>query len=316
MRSSDVTYFSAFHARTAFPLPHLHSLLSLSLPRLQPKPQMPQKHPLYYFEDGNITFLLTDCGILYRLYKGLLALDAGYFKTLLSLKPEHQEEGLDDSRPIEIPSTSQVDFDRFLNFLMWHQLPEDDLDVLISVLNLGYFFELEVAQVHAGAALESHPNFKPALQLSLGLKNTVKEWTEKGFRALVALPHSQLTEGEVDLLGLWPYHVLMRTKSEIMTHHQCVSFSPPAVVHHVLFCDGTAACEYAWRREWWNGVAKCLLYPDKSISDSEVLGMLVEVEILDMHVRCKEGTMQWILQKGVLTREEKIISRSLRSLLP
>lgn len=187
---------------------------------------------------------------------------------------------------------------------------------MISVLNLGYFFDFEAAQVQAGAALENHPDFKPALQLNLGLKNTINEWTEKAFRTLVSIPHSQLTLGEVDVMGLWAYHVLMRTKSDIMTHRQCVAFSPPSVVHHVLFCHETAACEHAWQREWWNGVARCLLHPDKSICDSQVLEMLAGVEILDMDEKCKLSTVAWIRARGVLTREEKIISRSLRDLLP
>lgn len=69
---------------------------------------------------------------------------------------------------------------------------------LVTVLNLGYFFDLECTQYNACISLEQHSGFSVAMRFTLGIKNMLTNQIDAGFCKLIQHP----LKSNVELLGL------------------------------------------------------------------------------------------------------------------
>lgn len=93
-----------------------------------------ENHEMYYFEDGNVTFLVCRvCFIqpewysyfhqventLYRLHRSFFEQNSEIFADMFTVEPAEGEdpEGTTDDIPITLADQSKDDFDRFLSFI-------------------------------------------------------------------------------------------------------------------------------------------------------------------------------------------------------
>ena len=193
-------------------------------------------------------------------------------------------------------------------------LPLDNESALTAILNLGHFFQYESAQREARAALEKLLSFGPVAKYVLGLRNGIKEWVAAGFRELVTPTiNRKFTHAEVECMGLFPYHAVNDTRGDIETHRRSIAYSVP-IIEHAPTCPFFLECELGWKREWKTKVALHLMHPDEPLPGQQVLSLLEEVEINDVHKACKDQMVQRIRQAGILTHEDVITERVLQSL--
>ncbi|KAH9886214.1 hypothetical protein C8Q73DRAFT_715777 [Cubamyces lactineus] len=272
------------------------------------------RHSTYYLFDGNVVLLLSASNTLYCLHRSTLSMDSGCFETLFLLPPESALEGTDDDHPVVIPNICSRDFDYLLDYKLRHSLPLDNQEALISVLNLGHFFQIAAAEADARRALEQSPGFSAALQYALGMKNRINDWIKAGFKKLVILPIDSLSAVDIELMGLPAYHALVSTKARIEAHRKYMAYVPPPIEHSPS-CPFDIPCKFGWEREWKSGVSRLLLHPELHISGAQVLENLEAVKINDVHEECKQLTLGRLRRGEVLTREDTLVREAIRSLL-
>ena len=187
---------------------------------------------------------------------------------------------------------------------------------MTTVLRLGHFFQYEVAQEAAAAALERVPSFNAISKYALGLKFGIPRWVVSGFKELVSPgTHRQLTCEEVERLELMPYHAIVQTQARIEAHRRLIAYSIPAICH-IKGCPSELDCSIAWKLEWKNKVAPHLMHPESATSGRQVLLLLEMEEIHEVHSGCRLEMVERMRRSGILTHEEQIIEEALRSLAP
>lgn len=187
---------------------------------------------------------------------------------------------------------------------------------MTTVLRLGHFFQYEVAQEAAAAALERVPSFNAISKYALGLKFGIPRWVVSGFKELVSPgTHRQLTCEEVERLELMPYHAIVQTQARIEAHRRLIAYSIPAICH-IKGCPSELDCSIAWKLEWKNKVAPHLMHPESATSGRQVLLLLEMEEIHEVHSGCRLQMVERMRRSGILTHEEEIIEQALRSLAP
>ena len=196
------------------------------------------------------------------------------------------------------------------------RLPRDNENALTIILRLGHFFQYEVAQVEAAAALEQLSSFSDISRFVLGLKFGIRSWVVRGFTNLVTPgTHRPLTCAEVERLELMPYHAIMQTQASIEAHRRLIAYSIPKMCH-AKGCPSELDCGLAWKLEWKNKVAAHLMHPEEAVSGREVLLMLEKEEIHEVHQPCRLGMVDRMRSSGILTYEEQIIENALKMLAP
>jgi hypothetical protein len=195
------------------------------------------------------------------------------------------------------------------------RITDDDLtpDLLVSVLKLSAFFQIEDGRKFAIARLPVLTGFHPAEQLALAILYDVEAWIEPAFRLLIDTPCDDLNYTHIGRLGLRVYHIITKTKCKIDEHHRTLAFCPPDAVHGID-CFSPNFCSDSWSTEWSNGIAKQMLHPDVRCSGPQILSAIQEIKIPGMCMSCQTATLRWIEENGGLLREGQFIAEGLQEL--
>ncbi|KAJ7596037.1 hypothetical protein C8J56DRAFT_1116439 [Mycena floridula] len=152
-----------------------------------------QRHPRFYFPDGNVVFLVENT--LYNLYRYFfMSRDSPVFRTLFSLPGEKKDEGdrqiegTGDRNPIILEGISSHDFDRFLSvpYPLTFTAPENQTaEEWISVLNLASKWDFESIRELAIAHLELlMPSNRHVDRITVGHKYEISSWLVSAYMAL------------------------------------------------------------------------------------------------------------------------------------
>ncbi|KAI0001020.1 hypothetical protein BJV77DRAFT_972136 [Russula vinacea] len=143
------------------------------------------QHKRFFFEDGNITFLVD--GILYRVHRYFFCRDSNIFKTRLSRLPVRETSSLP---VISIENVKSQDFDAFLSILYpldFNSLEEHSFEELSSILDLS----TPIRRLNPPT---------PHQRLILGRKCAVDQWIPIALQELCERPQP-LTPDEARLMG-------------------------------------------------------------------------------------------------------------------
>ncbi|TFY61353.1 hypothetical protein EVJ58_g4560 [Rhodofomes roseus] len=86
---------------------------------------VPQRHERYYFDDGNVIFLVEDT--LYNVHRYFLKRDSPVFQTMFSQPSGTSGEGESDDNPITLEGIKSADFANFLSCIYPLNLWQGDL---------------------------------------------------------------------------------------------------------------------------------------------------------------------------------------------
>lgn len=192
-------------------------------------------------------------------------------------------------------------------------LPTDDETALVAVLNLGHFFQVPAAQADARRALEGLPVFRAALRYRLGLKNMIVDWVSSGYRELVLGSLREISAEDIMAMGVAAYHAVVVTKFDIEAHRKYLAYDPPCA-QHVPTCYSTMECDRGWAWHWKRKVTPYFMHPEEWFSGASLLDKLYTVELNDMNQDCLRRTLDWVRDNGAMTKEDVMITESIRSL--
>ncbi|KIM76793.1 hypothetical protein PILCRDRAFT_91427 [Piloderma croceum F 1598] len=135
-------------------------------------PAGPKHHPKYYFEDGNIIFLVEND--LFCIHRHFFVRESVVFRDMLSF-PSGSEtftEGQSDDRPIVLQNVKSIDFER----MVWifyngnhydYTASAEEWSSIISLTHMWQFEHMCEAAFRAYAAL---PNVSPAEKITMSQK--------------------------------------------------------------------------------------------------------------------------------------------------
>lgn len=118
-----------------------------------------KRHPVYYFEDGNVIFLVEET--LFKIHRFFFVRDSVIFRSMFTLPPGEGKvvEGLTDDHPITLMGVKALDFER----LLWVFYPVEFGEYLASVnewcsiLQLAHQWEFDAVRRLAVAKLNALP---------------------------------------------------------------------------------------------------------------------------------------------------------------
>ncbi|KAF7973580.1 hypothetical protein HWV62_14862 [Athelia sp. TMB] len=138
---------------------------------------MEKKHPLYYFKDGNLKFLIEER--LYNVHRYFFERDSSYFRSIFE-----NSVGTDDS-PVVISNLSCADFDEFLAILYpvdFRRPTEKTTPQWTSILHLSAKWEFESIKLLAIDNLTA--NAVPVDKIVLGRRYGISEWLPGAYEAV------------------------------------------------------------------------------------------------------------------------------------
>jgi len=142
-------------------------------------------HKRFFFEDGNITFLVD--GILYRVHRYFFCRDSNEFKKRLSRLPT--QEGATSPGPVvSLENVKSKDFDALLSVLypLNFNVPDEySFEELSSILDLSTRWGFTSIRDLAIRCLKPP---SPHQRLILGRKYSVKQWILPALQALCERP--------------------------------------------------------------------------------------------------------------------------------
>ncbi|KDQ05538.1 hypothetical protein BOTBODRAFT_182471 [Botryobasidium botryosum FD-172 SS1] len=203
------------------------------------------RHPLYYFNDGSITFRVENT--LFRVQRSKLILLSEFFKDLLTAEKMGDDgEGQSDDCPIEIPDTSAVDF---ANLVWWLYTPastgpssEVTTEIAYSILVLSHKFQFPLGLQYAIGVLQTHElALRPAERLHVARRQIVPHWLRPAVLELVQGQMANLTSADAQLLGVETVRLISLAHADIEQVRKGVtSFSP--LQGHSLYCHNEDEC--------------------------------------------------------------------------
>ncbi|KAA1470498.1 hypothetical protein DENSPDRAFT_702354 [Dentipellis sp. KUC8613] len=140
-----------------------------------------EKHPRFYFDDGNVTFLVGDT--LYRVHRYFFQRDSTHFANLLLGHP--LSEATDASGPIALDDVECNEFDALLSILYpvdFHECEVKTVDAWTAILRLSTKWSFASIRKLAIARLE--PIASAVDKVVLGRTYTIDAWLRPGFVAL------------------------------------------------------------------------------------------------------------------------------------
>ncbi|KAM5543958.1 hypothetical protein V8D89_002575, partial [Ganoderma adspersum] len=245
---------------------------------------------------------------LYKLLQSQLAQQLDHFSALFSLKPIDPGEGMSDTNPIILPGVTASEFDHICAFItgQFNNIVEE----LASLLNLGTFLQMSRPRTYAIRQLNAQPSWSPFLKLHLSIHNQISEWVQDAFCHIVHnIPLDDITIDNMLCIGGPAYWAIVRAKTRILEHRLLLMFNWPEATHSPTMCHLSTACGIAWKSEWWYMFTKCILYPEKKISPTEVTNTQY------MQDECKALTIQAVREDGGLEQSKEIIEEALSTLV-
>ncbi|KZP20410.1 hypothetical protein FIBSPDRAFT_1022589 [Athelia psychrophila] len=133
------------------------------------------RHPQYYFEDGNVVFLIEDT--LYNVHRYFFARDSTHFRALF--------QDTDTSHPCAMSDVSCTDFDEFLAILYptdFRRPTEKTTAQWTSILHLAAKWGFENIKLLAIDSLTA--NATPIDKIVLGRRYGITEWLAGAYEAV------------------------------------------------------------------------------------------------------------------------------------
>ena len=127
------------------------------------------------------------------------------------------------------------------------------------------------------------------------------------------MPALTLSLDDIVCIGIVAFHYLVQTKSRIEQLKKGIAYHPPEAINDPE-CNSPLHCDYSWKKEWWNGLAKFLLHPDAGLMGHEILAELEKVKIPGMCDACQTLTVAWIKEWKVFLKDEEYISDTISNL--
>ncbi|KAJ7718881.1 hypothetical protein DFH07DRAFT_784807 [Mycena maculata] len=313
-------------------------------------PVVLKRHPTLYMDDGSIIIRTErqSAGIVYNLYRGLLANKSGFFaglfdlplvvdpgqcappagtgyKTLKEIAEARGLDGLTDATALVLPDKVEADdLDHLFEFIFnMKSYGADEIRPLLSlcaILKLSHFFDVETGMQHAIYYLSTHPHLSAPLRLYLACTYDVDEWISKAFKKLMKIPIETLSANDEALIGSWAYKLLVRTHAKVDQHRHALAFGPPLVKHEVD-CYAHLQCERAWADAWFgraggSGMVSALLHT--KTPGSVLYSTMGKFQVPGMRDVCRVSTLSSLEdtqeKKSGLKKEEVYIEQAIMEL--
>ncbi|KAF7981377.1 hypothetical protein HWV62_33857 [Athelia sp. TMB] len=154
-------------------------------------------HPRYFFEDGNIVFLVEET--FYNVHRYFFARDSAHFRSTLRVEGS---PGADEFNPYALSDVTCADFDEFLAILYptdFLHPTEKSTEQWTSILHLSAKWGLESIKLLAIDRLTAHAD--PIDKIVLGRRYGIDDWLPGAYEA-VCMRADPLTVKEGMKLGM------------------------------------------------------------------------------------------------------------------
>lgn len=181
--------------------------------------------------------------------------------------------------------------------------------MLVSLLKLGTFLEMTSERKFAIHYITEDSFISPAKKIELARKFNVPQWIKPAFVALAYRTPLQITDEDIDLLGLTTYAILTKTHARIIRQRTLLSLAAPPMVHSEM-CPSRYSCEAGWKEFWWTKVGRWLHHPDTPPRLTELSDHVGSIDmIMGVSMLCQQETVEKLrsmaaLQKEIIIAEE------------
>ncbi|KAI6151526.1 hypothetical protein BKA82DRAFT_4100230 [Pisolithus tinctorius] len=186
-----------------------------------------QKHPKYWFTDGNIVFQADDT--LFCLHRGALFVHSPTLEGIFTLPSGVVNDGL--------PGISGGEFEHFGSVHHDRNLPS-----LVAILKVSRLWQID----------------NTVTKLELACKYTIPQWIPPSVRLLLLNPLSAITEDEAYCLGIRVYSIIAKAHEALDMERHIIAAVPPGLsLPPSSLCTPSqhSICKDIWARFWWQKIA-------------------------------------------------------------
>lgn len=166
------------------------------------------------------------------------------------------------------------------------------------------YFDIADGVQYVIQALEFRSNFSAVQRFKLARTYNIHQWVEPAIRDLLEWDTIALTLADVFDIGPEAFHQIIQAKSKIQRLRIGMAYKPPELVKGPR-CQ--AACEYAWRREWWNEIARYILHPQWMATGSAIKQHIKLTDIPGVCQSCRDTTVEAMELKGAFEKDTEIV---------
>ncbi|KAI5986559.1 hypothetical protein EDC04DRAFT_2913258 [Pisolithus marmoratus] len=249
-----------------------------------------QRHPKYWFLDGNIVFQAD--GTLFCLHQGVLFVHSPTLENIFTLPPGVANDGADEDHPIVLPGISGEEFEHFVSWLYHGTVPHDqNLPSLVAILKVSRLWQIDNSISWAIAHLDQL-ELSAVHKLELAHKYTIPQWIAPSVHSLTLASLSAIDEDEALILGVRVYSIIARAQEVMETERHTI-----AAVH--------LAFPFPHPQ---HKVAHQLLHPYNPLAISALVEYVAQQANPDgLNLECKASFVNQVVESGGLEVEENII---------
>ncbi|KAI6154588.1 hypothetical protein BKA82DRAFT_166266 [Pisolithus tinctorius] len=275
-----------------------------------------QKHPKYWFTDGNIVFQADDT--LFCLHRGALFVHSPTLEGIFTLPSGVVNDGVDEEHPIKLPGISGGEFEHLVSW-MYHvgSVHHDrNLPSLVAILKVSRLWQIDNSIDWAIAHL-NQLNLSAVTKLELACKYTIPQWIPPSVCLLLLNPLSAITEDEAYCLGIRVYSIIAKAHEALDMERHIIAAVPPGLsLPPLSLCTPSqhSNCKDIWAHFWWQKIAHQLLHPYNPLPLNSLVQFIGEQKNPDgLNLECKGQFVGEVVESGGLDVKENIIYGAITS---
>lgn len=165
---------------------------------------------------------------------------------------------------------------------------EDKERLYLSLLRLSARWDIPSGVSYAITAL--HGLLLPApRRLEIARMYSIPDWVRPAVRRLLACPLGDLTDAEMNQIGIKVYSLLVQGRERMEAEMRWVAQVPPEMVKdHSWRCTDNKVCASAFKDFWWNKIGRKLLHPSVPSDYTQIPDLIQKTSNWNgLHPECK-----------------------------
>ena len=142
----------------------------------------------------------------------------------------------------------------------------------------------------------------PVLKLRLACRYDIYQWIEPAVHAILNRPLTSITPRDAINMGYNNFYSIVLTKAKINEFRSGIAYSEPGVTQGSR-CTTAEECRATWKEQWWNGLARHILYPQWVTIGQRIKAELERASIPGMCNGCLRGTIMSMKRLRYFTKD-------------
>lgn len=183
-------------------------------------------------------------------------------------------------------------------------------NVLLRLLELSRYFLSQPTRSLALSIIKTRSSTFPAsklIHISYDYQTQLLFLT--AFHRLVVTPLRELTNEDIDNIGIAAYVALSTAKEAIQEHRAIVAAEECPIETHTVDCTNSEACARDWHAVWWNGMGRFLLDGRNPLTWTDAMERFEKLDFGEMGAGCRVKVLNRVRGGDAYSHSYSLVNR-------